>query len=278
MKEFGYNKRSLLDDQAGERYRAVRDEFFQWLKKELPRFQQGRGVLITGGEPFLDEDFYQLFDEIHMENTHIHINTNLNTPQHIWPRQTQLLNRLLAQGNKIVLRCSIDGVGRQQEWQRQNSSWDVISANWLRLGAMPIQMLCSLTVTPLTLESMCSAGEWVISTADQLVMKPAWIRSAMVTWPRHFDATEWFGAFTSEIKHMQTLVTAHQLSVGAWNPTVQMQSWLTQATAMPSASTCLTLAHELDLAEKNHGGGSWRDIYPKVADLVGTRGGRGIDS
>jgi len=234
MKEFGYSKKHLIEDQASIRYHAVRDEFFAWLKKELPRFQQGRGLLITGGEPFLDDDFYQLFDKIDVKDTRIHINTNLNTPKKFWTRQTQLLEKLISQGNKLVLRCSIDGVGQQQEWQRQNGHWDLQAANWLRLGSMPIQMFCSLTVTPLTLESMCGAGQWLIDTAPRLAKKPAWIRSAMVTWPRHFDATEWFGAFTSEIKHMQTLVTAHQLSVGAWNPIVQMQSWLTQATAMPS--------------------------------------------
>jgi hypothetical protein len=272
MKEFGYNKRSLVADQAGDRYRTVRDEFFEWLEKELPRFQRGRGLLITGGEPFLDDDFYHLFDRININDTRIHINTNLNTPEKFWTRQMQLLNQLISQGNRIVLRCSIDGVGRQQEWQRQNSNWDIIAANWLRLGAMPIQMFCSLTVTPLTLESMCDAGQWLIDTAPMLAKKPAWIRSAMVTWPRHFDAGEWFSIFKDEIQHMQSLVTDPAVLSGEWGPAPQMRSWLA-STAAPSDLTRANLRAELDLAEQAYGGGAWRQLYPKLASAIGTRGG-----
>lgn len=272
MKEFGYSRRTLTAEQASDRYHLVREEFYTWLQKELPKFQQGRGLLITGGEPFLDDDLYQLFDRIEVRNTRIHINTNLNTPEKFWSQQEQLLMRLLSQGNHIVLRCSIDGVGSQQEWQRQNSSWPRIEANWLRLGAMPIQMFCSLTVTPLTLESMCAAGTWVISTAHRLAKKPGWIKSAMVTWPRHWDPSEWFGAFTQEIKTMQQLVTAPELISGEWSPHVQMQSWLA-VESLPSITARTTLQQHLDAAERQYGGGSWRHIYPKIAELVGTRGG-----
>ena len=272
MKEFGYSKKHLIEDQASIRYHAVRDEFFAWLKKELPRFQQGRGLLITGGEPFLDDDFYQLFDKINVKDTRIHINTNLNTPKKFWTRQTQLLEKLISQGNKLVLRCSIDGVGQQQEWQRQNSHWDLQAANWLRLGSMPIQMFCSLTVTPLTLESMCGAGQWLIDTAPRLAKKPAWIKSSMVTWPRHFDASEWFSLFKPEIQQMQSLIVNPALLSGEWGLGSQIRSWLA-STARPSDLTREKLRAELDIAEHTYGGGSWRELYPKLANMLGTRGG-----
>ena len=268
MREFGYSKKALLAEKQTPRHQAVTQEFITWLQKELPRFTQGRGLLFTGGEPFLDDRFYSLLESLDIRDTKIHINTNLNTPQHLWSRQTDLITHLINHNNRVYLRCSIDGVGAQQEWQRQGSSWDRLQANWYRLGQLPLQMFASLTVTPLTLESMCSAGEFVKQSHDKLCRKPMWLKSAMVTWPRHWDASSWFPLFHQEITHMLQLVNYDSDVAGAWNPTEQMTSWMAVKGSGPSKSETQLLAQHLDEAEQKYGGGSWRMLYPKVAEIV----------
>jgi hypothetical protein len=128
-------------------------------------------------------------------------------------------------------------------------------------------MFASLTVTPLTLESMCSAGEWVQQSHTKLARRPGWLKSAMVTWPRHWDASTWFPVFHDEIKRMIQLVNSDTLT-GVWDPTQQMTSWMSVQGSGPSKSETQLLAQHLDEAESKYGGGTWRSLYPKIAEII----------
>lgn len=264
-----YDKQEMLKIRSTDEYKQVFNEFVIWLNRELPRFKKGRGITFTGGEPFLDEKLYELIEELNLEDTHLTFNTNLNTPESKWNQQTSLLTKLISKNNTIQLRCSIDGIGKQQEWQRQGSDWNLMKENWLRLGLLKVQMCPVTTVTPLTLESMCGVGIFVQNTADRLAKKPQWFQSTIVNWPRVFSPMEWFSSFKDEINLMIKLVSDSKIDGQYFGPTSQLKSWLITKNNFPTISAKNTLIKTLDETERLYGGGSWREIYPKVSKLAG---------
>ena len=263
-----YDKKTMNEKKSTDEYKKVFQQFVDWLNKEMPRFTNGRGITFTGGEPFLDDNLYELIDRLDLRNTQVSFNTNLNTPENKWKQQTDLLQNLIAKNNSILLRCSIDGTNLQQEWQRQGSNWDLMHENWKRLGSLPIQMAVATTVTPLTLESMCRVGAFVKLTAPKLNRKPLWFQSTIVHFPKQFSPIEWFSSFKDEIQMMIKLVTDANIRVHKAGPVDQLKSWLNSSNIEPSSNAKKILVSTLDEAEKLYGGGSWREIYPKVAEIA----------
>ena len=129
-----YDKKFMNEKKSTDEYKKVFQQFIDWLNIEMPRFTKGRGITFTGGEPFLDDNLYELISRLNLRDTQVSFNTNLNTPENKWKQQTDLLKSLLSRNNSILLRCSIDGTNLQQEWQRQGSNWNLMCENWKRLG------------------------------------------------------------------------------------------------------------------------------------------------
>jgi hypothetical protein len=96
--------------------------------------------------------FYAWLDRTKL--TTVIINTNLNTPAAYLPRALAAINQLHSNGNQVIMRLSLDGIGSKQEWQRQGSSWETIKNNYFAFGASGAYLSIATTVTPLTLEGI----------------------------------------------------------------------------------------------------------------------------
>lgn len=262
-----YDKKFMSNFTSTDDYKKVFRQFVDWLNKEMPRFVRGRGLTFTGGEPFLDDNLYELIEQLDIKDTRIVFNTNINTPENKWKQQTNLLQKLIAKNNTVMLRCSIDGIGAQQEWQRQGSDWNLMKENWLRLGSLPLTMGAALTVTPLTLESMCGIGSFVRLTSTKLNKNPIWFPSSIVNYPKQFCPIEWFSSFKKEIEMMLKLVRSDNIVAGEVVLN-ELNSWFNSSNLEPSIEAKNMLISKLDEAEKLYGGGSWREIYPKVAEIA----------
>jgi len=262
-----YNKKFMNDFTSTDDYKKVFQQFIVWLNKEMPRFTRGRGLTFTGGEPFLDDNLYEFIEQLNIKDTRIVFNTNINTPENKWKQQTNLLQKLIAKNNTVMLRCSIDGIGAQQEWQRQGSDWNLIKENWLRLGSLPLTIGAALTVTPLTLESMCGIGSFVKLTSRKLNKTPIWFPSSIVNYPKELCPIEWFSSFKEEIGKMIKLVNCNTVFAGEIVLN-ELNSWSNSSNYEPSTEAKNMLISKLDEAEKLYGGGSWKEIYPKIAEIA----------
>lgn len=261
-----YTKSNLTACQLTDLYNQQSDWFDKWLKEKLPIFTNGNGLSFIGGEPLIMDKFYEILERLNLSNTTIQICTNLNTPKSYMDRFIDLQEKLIANGNDVLVRCSLDGIGAQQEWQRHGCNWDTITSNYFRLGTTNVRLITALTVTPLTLESMVQLGKFIFNSRNRICVEPSWASCTIVTAPSEYDPFEWFGCFHEEITEMMAIVSSMR-----HHPALieHMNGWLTKSsTNYPSAETRLALKLKLDRHEKLWGGGSWRTVYPKIAAIV----------
>lgn len=108
--------------------------FWHWLETSLPT----KGLIkLTGGEPFLHEESFQLFDWLieraPTSELEIAINSNLMIDSDTWSRFVEYSNRLLDSGavRALYLHPSIDGWGKQAEFIRHGLCLDTFERNTL---------------------------------------------------------------------------------------------------------------------------------------------------
>jgi hypothetical protein len=239
-----------------------------WLDSQSGRFDKLR---FSGGEPSINPDLYSVVDWLKPRGMAVAIETNLNTPPAWASRFSDLLSDLIRDGNRIELRYSLDGTGARQEWQRQGSRWQRQVGNYASLGAMDLSFELALTVTPLTLESMCDAISWSIGTAPLLRNRPRWTSASIVR--GLFSPMGWFGMFEDEITNAVSMLG--DSAIDGEELGSQMSTWM-GAGQVPGPDERLQLLRELDLSEARWGGGAWRELYPRLSSMLSDVPGHAI--
>jgi hypothetical protein len=250
---------------------VYQQSYQQFINQTQANIDQTEWLTFSGGEVTVEPDWYRLLDSVVIKHKKLTICTNLNTPQTVMPRLLSLMDRLIADGNQIQLRTSLDGIGTQQEWQRWGSDWSVISANWTALGSRNLLMQPVLTVTPLTLESMCDLARWVISNCHGFFRKPKWIQSQVVIHPHELSPIEWFGAFHDDIACMIDLLQHDSIEMAPMLRNQMTNDWYQKSSyTMPSSQAASRLTCWLDARRDLMKAADWRNIYPRVAELART--------
>ena len=266
MADADNKKVGRISNKADDRYTQVLPQFYDWLNDAIYQ-QHINHVWFTGGEVVLMESFYDLLDRCRFKNMHVGINTNLNIPPAYANRLTKLINQLIADGNTVMLRVSIDGVGAQNDWQRQGSNWDNIEENWYRFGSMDVDIGAAFTVTALTLEGMLDVGKFLVNSADRIYRPPSLYQINNVLWPTPLDPTEWITSFRSDITELNTLIRSSSIRVVEDSITRSFDDWTAREHSLPSVSQATALSAWLDDSAQQWGGGDWRPIYPRIADI-----------
>jgi sulfatase maturation enzyme AslB (radical SAM superfamily) len=255
------NSKIARDSQAQDpRSLALLAQFYSWLDNNKHRISK---LILIGGETLLLQETYDILDNIDWHDVDIVFTTNLNTPDHYLSKIETAIDRLVDRGNRITFRCSIDGIGDQNDWQRQNGNWARWRDNWFRLGSRPVTMLAAFTVTPLTLEGMPSVGRFVRDSQSRLANVPIWESIDIVQWPKPLDPTEWFGSFADELSQLDSLLDS------SWHvPKAQLATWLEMDHVPPSYHQTRSFVDFCDQSQARWGGGDWREIYPKTAAIA----------
>lgn len=244
-------------------YERILNEFYAWLDRTPLK-----KVIISGGEPLIMESFYQLLENVKFTNTKIQINTNLNTPAAYLPRALAAINQLHSNGNQVIMRLSLDGIGSKQEWQRQGSSWETIKNNYFAFGASGAYLSIATTVTPLTLEGIGELAIFVSASADMLPRLPNWENNNVVTNPGSLAAYPWIACYKDEITQLRDLLAEGKLETWDKKLRTQLDHWLSIADQGPDLDQVTLTVQALDDMETRWGGGSWRAIYPKTAGIA----------
>ena len=244
-----------------DRYKKVFPQFQQWLRDKIPDLNQ---VWFTGGEVTLMDSFYDLLDSVRFQNLNIGISTNLNTPDAYAERLSQAIQRLLQDGNNVMLRVSMDGVGDQNDWQRQGSDWSRIEKNWYRFGSMNVELGAAFTVTALTLEGMLDVAKFVLQSRYRLVRPPTLYQINTVLWPTALDPSEWISAFRDQWILLLELIEQNDLRMVEDNLARSLRDWIDAPPGLPSMDQVKRMTVWLDDAQHRWGGQNWRSVYPRI--------------
>ena len=265
MQDKSNSKEGRASNKSDTKTQQSMDQFYAWLDLEKEKLAD---VLITGGEPLLIPETYELLSRTRFRDVNIQFNTNLNTPDHYLNKIEETIDRLLDDGNRVMFRVSVDGVGSKNDWQRQNCDWNRWRDNWFRIGSRPVKMKAALTLTPLTLEGMPELGQFVLDSSTSLNHEPTFEVINVVTWPRPLNVTEWITSFKHEIAEFGRIVD-QQYDYGAKEHIKrQISTWLNLENTLPSAKQVTSFTDFLDGSQARWGGGDWRSIYPKTAEIA----------
>jgi len=259
------SKETRAEHRQLPRSRALMDKFYAWLEREKDKLND---VLIQGGEPLLIPETYDIIERVDWRNVNMQFNTNLNTPEHYMVKIEQAIDRLTDQGNKVYFRVSVDGVGEQNSWQRQNCDWNRWRDNWYRIGSRNVIMKAALTVTALTMESMPGIAQFVLDSAQHLHNQPRFEQLNVVTWPRPLDVTEWLGSFQDELQQFDLILDQQADYGNKANIKKQVADMRANQPVPPSVSKVRQFVDYLDDSQTRWGGGDWRAIYPKTAAIA----------
>jgi sulfatase maturation enzyme AslB (radical SAM superfamily) len=260
------SKHGRSSARSDDRYQTVMPEFNAWLQRELDGLHS---IWFTGGEVLLMDSFYDLVKIAGFKNKHIGISTNLNANDQYMERILKLVHALVDDGNTVLFRVSMDGVGQKNDWQRQGSNWARMAKNWYTLGAIPgVGMSVGYTVTPLTLEGMLEVGNFVLASAPSMSRMPIYCPINLVRWPADLDPSEWISAFSEDFKTLSALIKDNGFEVTNDGVTKQLDEWSHQPFVLPSAARAGKLVAWLDKSAGQWGGGDWRPIYPRIHELA----------
>lgn len=154
--EFNHNSISIKSSRSDNGTQALYFKLFiEWLKNNIGSMER---LNILGGEPFYQKDFEELLNVV---DTYGHRNLVLNVVSNIHVSKFKekiakikqlILNKKI---KKFALTVSIDGWGKEQEYQRYGLDWKtfienfeyVVSEKW-------IEIVCNLTITSLTFKTI----------------------------------------------------------------------------------------------------------------------------
>ena len=139
-------------------------EFWDFISKNRVDIEE---ITFVGGEPTLHEEMYdflkQVTDDGSSKNIRLKITTNLTNLQ-------ERLLEYLPQFKKVTLDCSIDGVGKVQEYIRNPSDWETIDRNMnriLELNSNTIILNISTVVQVYNLFDLGNLVDWYIEKLTQ---------------------------------------------------------------------------------------------------------------
>jgi sulfatase maturation enzyme AslB (radical SAM superfamily) len=258
-----FNKKGALANKSDVDRQQILEQLYNWLDTEIKFCNE---VVLTGGEPSISPQFYDLVDRMNFSNLKITINTNLNAPPMYLKEFENALNKLSV-NNKVVVRISLDGVDNQNNWQRQGGNWEYIKSNYMMLSKIPVYLMIAQTVTPLTLEGMPKIAEFIASTSDKFIHRPKFdTRAHIVTYPSALNPLEWIASYKDELREFIKIVVDNKLE--RHELVTQINDWLNVDDTLPSKEAVTLMINWLDKSQKDYGGGDWRSIYPKTAKIA----------
>lgn len=254
------SKSNLFSIKNSFQSQILKKQFYDWVDKYSKDIKL---LVINGGEPTLMSDTYNILEQFNWNNVGFVINTNLNTPPYYLEKLQKTIDMLLTNNNRVYFRVSIDGVGKQNDWQRQNSNWERLKNNLFAIGSKQVYMHIALTVTPLTLESMPELAYFIENNSNLFYHKPEWKFPDIVVAPNGLNPTEWFIVFQKEIQEFLSII-------GDSSPAIkeQLNTWLSSSIEKPSYNQVKCFVEFLDESQSKWGGEDWRTIYPKTATIV----------
>ncbi len=110
-----------------------------------PILNQLHHIYISGGEPLLEEDHFNLLTDIIELNPNLSLsyNTNLST---LFYKNRSILEKW-SQIKKLFLNISIDGYGKQGEYIRKGLNWDTFVENFKQVSSSLPEAKISLAFT-----------------------------------------------------------------------------------------------------------------------------------
>ena len=116
-------------------------------------------LILTGGEPMLMKRYYDLLEylvKIGKQNIKLIIYTNGSVYNPI------IVDKLKNFPN-LILKFSIDGVGKVGEYQRHRSDWNVVSSNLLRFSELPLTIKIHTTITAYNILDISNLAKYLVS-------------------------------------------------------------------------------------------------------------------
>ena len=145
-------KSSKFDNETQALYFTL---FIDWLKNNIDKIER---LNVLGGEPFYQKDFQELLDVISIYG-HSNLVLNVVSNIHVSKFKEKIIKikqlTLDKKIKKFALTVSIDGWGKEQEYQRYGLDWKTFKRNFEYIVSEKwIELVCNLTITSLTFKTM----------------------------------------------------------------------------------------------------------------------------
>jgi organic radical activating enzyme len=259
-----YSKKIINSNKSDDQRKLILNQLYEWLDSELKFCND---IVITGGEPTISPQFYDLIDRMNFNDSYIAINTNMNISKIYINKFINTLKKLCI-NNKVTIRVSLDGADNKNDWQRQGSNWESLKQNYEMIGKLSVFWMISPTVTPLTLEGLVDMAKFIASSADTFYHRPKFdVTAHIVQWPQPLNPVEWIPSFKDEIREFIKITT--DADIIKTELTTKLTQWLELPDTLPSFETVISMVKWLDDSqEKWPGIGTWREVYPKLNSIV----------
>lgn len=123
-----------------------------------------RKLVLTGGEPLLIKECYEILDFIVDQKLNDTIILELFTNCSVY--NTKFIDRMLKFKNVNFI-MSIDGVEKTAEYQRHGTKWDVVKENILKFNSMPITRWFNTAISGYVLLDVSSLAKFLMDLYDQ---------------------------------------------------------------------------------------------------------------
>ena len=130
---------------------------FDWYSYVIENFDSIKYLDITGGEPFYHKNTKQMLNFLISKNTAKNITLYIQTNLTIINDE---IIKLLNQFKKVVLRISIDGIGKRQEYIRPGLNWKLFEKNIKLLKKEKFDMMISPSLSVLNICTFEDLENW----------------------------------------------------------------------------------------------------------------------
>jgi sulfatase maturation enzyme AslB (radical SAM superfamily) len=116
-----------------------------------------KSLTLTGGEPMIIKQYYQLLDHLiekNKTNIILRIYTNCSSYNPIF------IEKILK--FRTVLHLSIDGVMETAESQRVGTDWDIVKDNVLKFISLPVGIVFHTTFTSINILDVFSLSKYIV--------------------------------------------------------------------------------------------------------------------
>lgn len=206
--EFKHNSISITSSQCDNQTQSLYFTLFvDWLKDNITNIER---LNVLGGEPFYQKDFEELLNVI---DSYGHRNLVLNVVSNIHvPRFKEKIDKIkqLIRNKKIkkfALTVSIDGWGKEQEYQRYGLDWKTFQENFEYVVSEKwIEIVCNLTITSLTFKTIPNLLKYLYEIRKQryLMINFAEVTFAPYLHPMIFGSGFWQQDIESILDTMST--------------------------------------------------------------------------
>lgn len=184
--------------------------FWDWWPEVSPHLHHLR---VTGGEPFLSEETWQLMDsliESPQPNLAFSINSNMSLSEAVLKRFVDKLQQLEGKVRKVTLFCSIDSVNKQAEYIRFGLKYPRFIDNVERLlrdSRVPIHISFMITVNALSLPGLKPLVGWIARLRREFPHHEIGIDTPYLRLPQHLSVfilpAEWTRYLEDALEEMR---------------------------------------------------------------------------